>query len=760
MKKIIYLLFCACSPFLSFAQVDSLKESLLTLEGKAKLEALNKLTVLDTAVPFSYYHKQAITLATQLKDRAGEANAFCSMGDRYYDIQVYDSALVYYMKGVTVARNYKLRHELIKSLDKSGMALEDKTIYDRALPLYNEALSESRKSGNKKDIASALEYLGIFYLNQRNDSLAFKCLNEQLELTKQLNDSSATAVCLNNIGFLYYQRGEYENCIQHYQKSLVIERNLNDIYAVTQSLINIGITYDEQGTYEPAIKNLLEAISYFEKQNAPLELASCYNTVGLILTKLNETDSALAYHFKALKIRQSIKYKKGIAMSFTNIGETYKEQGKYDSALVYLNRSLVLKNEIGDKALIASSLDLLGEVYFLQKDFIQAENFYLQSMQLKQEVVDPKGKATTMNKLGALYIQWQKYDLAIKNLDEARKIATTSGAKKILLDNYEITITALRAKGDNTEALHYYDLYTELNESILGEQKTKAISELQVKYDTEKKEQRIIFLAEQAKADAAILSKKNTLIISLIISSLLLVMVVLISFKAYRSGVKANKQSKVIIGQKQMLLEQKQNVMKELHHRVKNNLQMLSSLLKLQRGRLEDESTKNAIKAVEHRLNAMLFIHQDLYGESVGSEVSMKEYLQKLIDNLLFSYGYSKDQVKINLAADILSLDPDKALSIGFICNEVISNSFKHAFSKTGKPELTIILKEENDQLHFTLADNGKGMSIENDVEKTNSFGLRLIQMFVKDLQGKLSMKSDQQGSRFEFIIPTNQITL
>jgi two-component sensor histidine kinase len=757
MKKIFWLV-CFCLPATCFSQVDSLKQQLSTAQGKEKIQLLNKLTIEDPT-SFINYHQQAISLAHQLHDVAGEINALCAMGDHYYDSSDLDSAFFYYAKGADVARKNLDQHELIICLELSARVLEDQSYYARALKLYTEALLESKKTDDKNDKAYALECIGLYYLYQRSDSLALKSFDEQMNFLAELNDSATMAMCYNNIGLVHYNRSEYENCIQYYQKSLAIERALNDQNTVAESLLNIGIVYGEQGDYEKAFANLLQAVPIFEKKKSFKRLASCYNSIANLHLKLDESDEALSYHFQSLKLSQKNKYKKGIAMSFTNIGETYKEQGKYDSALVYLNRSLILKNEIGDKALIASSLDLLGEVYFLQKDFIQAENFYLQSMQLKQEVVDPKGKATTMNKLGALYIQWQKYDLAIKNLDEARKIATTSGAKKILLDNYEITITALRAKGADKEALHYYDLYTELNESILGEQKTKAISELQVKYDTEKKEQRIIFLAEQAKATAAILSKKNTLIYSLVISSFLLIMIVLISLKAYRSGVKSNKQSKVIIEQKQMLLEQKQNVMQELHHRVKNNLQMLSSLLKLQRGRLEDESTKNAIKAVEHRLNAMLFIHQDLYGESVGSEVSMKEYLRKLIDNLLFSYGYSKDQVKINLSADILSLDPDKALSIGFICNEVISNSFKHAFSKTGKPELTIILKKENDLLHFTLADNGKGMSVENDIEKTNSFGLRLIQMFVKDLQGKLSMESDQQGSRFEFIIPVNQIS-
>ncbi len=741
------------------AQVDSLMQRLSSTNGKEKLEVLNQLTAIDS-FHFMEYHRQALQLADELGDVSGEVDALCAIGDHYYGEMEPDSALSYYTKGLNISRKHQLQHSAIMCLDKSGAAMEDKNRYDQALLLYNEALSESRKSGDKKEIAGAVEHLGIFHLYQRNDSLALKCFNEQLQFEKQLNDSSAMAVCLNNIGLVYFNRGEYSNCILHYQQSLDIEEKLNRVNSVAQSHVNIGIAYKDEGTYDKALDNLLMAARYFEKGGISKELGSCYNTIGIVLMELGQTDNALYYHFESLRIREKINNKRGIAGSLTNIGNTYIVQKKYNLALEYLNKSVKIKEELGDKALLASSLDLLGEVYFLKQDYVQAEKFYLQSMQLKGEVEDPKGKATTLDNLGTLYLKWKKYDLALGNLDEGRKIAAAIGAKTVLLANYEITINVLREKGDFAKAVLYFAQYTALKDSVLNEQKSKALAEMQVKYETEKKEQQIMLMGEQEKSQAAVVSKQHVLIYSLIAGTLLLFLIVLISLKAYRTGIKANRQSKVIIQQKQMMIEQKQVVMKELHHRVKNNLQVLSSLLNLQQIRLEDEATKEAIQAVEHRLNAMLLIHQDLYGESVDSQVNLHEYLQKLIDNLLYSFGYSKDKLKINFLVEMVSLDADKALNIGFICNEVISNSFKHAFSKTDQPELSISLKQENELLLFSIADNGQGMPIEKNIEKTNSFGLRLIQMFIKDLHGNINIVSNQMGSHFEFIIPLNKTSL
>jgi two-component sensor histidine kinase len=753
MKKLICFLF-SFSSIPCFSQVDSIKQQLSSKSGKDKLELLDKLIILDTTSFYSTYYKDALVLAKQMPDSTELIKVQCAVGDHFQEIYEPEVALPFYKRGLALSRTYKLKEEEIICLEKAGAETEELSQYAEAIAFDTLAAFQSKRWGTQKELAIALEQLGIVYLDLRNYDTSMNYFNRELQIDDQLLDSTAISACLNNIGLIYYNRGEYTNSITNYRRSLEIKKLLHDANAVAQSQVNIGIAYKEQGTYDLALENLLQAARYFEKNKSSMELASCYTTIGNTQNELGYPEKGLTYHFNALKIWQQAGYKIGIASSLTNIGNTYKLCHKYDEATNYLNQSLKIKEDIGDKVLIASSLDLLGEVCFLQNDFTRAENYYDQSIRIKREMEDPKGTAITLNNLGELYLQWKKYDLALTNLDEARSLSTAIGAKTVLLNNYEITIKVMREKGDFTKALFYYDAYTTLKDSLLNEQKTKALTELQVKYETEKKEQQIILMEEQGKSQTAIVSKQHTLIYSLSVGTILLIVIVLISLQAYRSGVKANKQSKVIIEQKQMMIEQKQIVMKELHHRVKNNLQVLSSLLKLQQLRIEDDSTKEAIQAVQHRMNAMLLIHQDLYGESIDSQVNMNIYFQKLIDNLLFSFGYSKDNVKINLSIDTITLDADKALSIGFICNEVISNSFKHAFAKTKLPELNITLKMEKENLLFMLADNGKGMQIEKDIGKTKSFGLKLIDLFIKDLHGSITIASDEQGSRFEFIIP------
>lgn len=712
--------------------------------GKSSLPLLDSTT--DTAT----WVYEVRTLSSEAGDANDRINALNALGAYHYTQANFDSALYYYTDSRNQATQANFVHEQVRALEKMGSCYLELQQKDSAVFSMEEALRVSTSANSTQDIAFALQELGIYYLIERDSASALRYFNDEVRYDSLLSDSSSLADCYCNIATVYYRNGDYPRSIQFYLRAIAIAERLENDTSLATYNANLGIAFREQASYDAALEHLLYAASFLERIQYAKELASCYNSIGNIYIEMQQPQKAIEYHKLAFHLRDSIGYKKGVAGSLTNIGLGYILLGDYDTAISYLDRSLVIKNDIGDKQLVATSVDLQGEAYYYKKEFSKAEALYKQAIELKSVAEDPKSISITLNKLGELYHVWNRDNEALEPLRIARSKLEKVGARKDLLDNYKITTDIFLTQGQSDSALFYMDLYIAMKDSVLNEDKQKAITEMEVKYDSEKKGQEIVLLNERAKAEAATVSRQNTLIYSLVAGTVLLVVVIALLFIVIRSRRLALRQSKVIIEQKQTIIEQKQTMMSELHHRIKNNLQVLSSLLELQQSRIQDPTMAELMQAIDQRLTAMLLIHQGLYGDHVGSQVNMRTYIEALIENLCKSYGYAAGELNITQEITPIELDADRALSLGFVCNEVISNWFKHVLKK--KDNATLHIEFTGKLLRFS--DNGTGIPAGNEPELNGSFGLRLIKLFSRELNATLLTRSDDRGTIVTLEIP------
>ena len=192
---------------------------------------------------------------------------------------------------------------------------------------------------------------------------------------------------------------------------------------------------------------------------------------------------------------------------------------------------------------------------------------------------------------------------------------------------------------------------------------------------------------------------------------------------------------------------EKEFLIKEIHHRVKNNLQVLSSLLHLQSRQITDETALDAVRAGQNRVDAMGLIHQKLYmGEHVA-KVEMKDYLEQFGQNMLDSFGIENDRVRIEYQVESLYLDVDTAIPLGLIINELVTNSLKYAFPNERAGAVTIALWE-NEQNHLCLkvSDNGVGQANAQQDGKSTAFGTNLVQMLSKKLKGTPQVMALNEG--------------
>ncbi len=196
-------------------------------------------------------------------------------------------------------------------------------------------------------------------------------------------------------------------------------------------------------------------------------------------------------------------------------------------------------------------------------------------------------------------------------------------------------------------------------------------------------------------------------------------------------------------------LREKEVLLKEIHHRVKNNLQVVSSLLNLQLKRIEDKEAVEMLREGRDRIRAMALIHEALYGSENLSGVDFTGYVRTLAERLFRSYGISSDTVALEIAASEAVLGIDTAIPCGLIINELVSNSLKHAFPNGRKGKIRINLHSEgNNRFLLTVSDNGIGFPADVDFRSTESLGLQLVCTLIDQLEGTIELHREQ-GTEF-----------
>jgi two-component sensor histidine kinase len=195
-------------------------------------------------------------------------------------------------------------------------------------------------------------------------------------------------------------------------------------------------------------------------------------------------------------------------------------------------------------------------------------------------------------------------------------------------------------------------------------------------------------------------------------------------------------------------LKEKEVLLKEIHHRVKNNLQVISSLLKLQSGYIKDEEALSLFTDSYNRVRSMALIHEKLYQSEDLARVNAAEYINNLITNLFRSYNVSSQKIRLAVEVESIWLDVDTAIPCGLIINELVSNALKYAFKSQEDGELFIhfSLNQQND-INLLVRDNGVGLPPDFDIEETESLGLQLVYNLTGQLNGKIQIDSSKGTS-------------
>ncbi|MDP4844129.1 MAG: tetratricopeptide repeat protein, partial [Salibacteraceae bacterium] len=537
--------------------------------------------------------------------------------------------------------------------------------------------------------------------------------DRSLELMSEIGDRKGMAGSHNNKGAVYTQQGDYSLAIEEYLSSLRILEEIGDVQGVGRSYNNIGLVYYLQGNYPEAKGYYARALNILEGTKDENLIADILNNMGIIAFEDGEYDESLDYHMRSLNNRERTGNQRGTASSFTNIGDVYAAQEAFAKALEFQKKAYDIQNELGDKAGMLSSLRGIGTVLSLTN----------------------------------------KNEEALEYMKEVLELATEIGAKKELRDTYNDISNIYTRMGEYKRALTYKDRYAQLKDTLFSEQTSEIATNLEAKFESEKKSKEIEILKRENEIQELQLGRNRILIISFTIGLVLALISVVIYARVNRERKKAlellQRQNESIKRQK----EEKEVLLKEIHHRVKNNLQVINSLIRLQCAFTDDKVALELFDECQNRIISMALIHEKMYEAHDLSNINLREYVNELSGNLLRSYRLNQRiELKIDVASMKLSLDT--LVPLGLLLNEMISNSLKHAFKGRDEGLITVNLGK-NDQGLFELivGDNGVGLPKDFTFQSANTLGMELIDTLTSQLDGKIS-RVDREGSFFkiEFI--------
>ncbi|MCM4161304.1 histidine kinase [Antarcticibacterium flavum] len=346
------------------------------------------------------------------------------------------------------------------------------------------------------------------------------------------------------------------------------------------------------------------------------------------------------------------------------------------------------------------------------------------------------------SRLGDIAKAENRYAEAIAYYEKARnssiEINTKANTAYFINKLYQVH----ELQGDYKKALENYKEWSEANNIIEVERNERSLRESELQVD----------VLQQEKKLAANQQRQSIYIVALTIGVLLLGLL----YRNYRLKQRSNHKLKALneeLADKNVLLDRRnaenELLLKEIHHRVKNNLELVKSLISLQSAQIEDPATKEAMVASQNRIQSMSIIHQKLYqGTNLGS-IEMKDYFLNLGEGVLDTFN-AEDKVKIKCVMETLELDVDTAVPIGLIVNELLTNALKYAFPVDNNGTIQISLSQSTPEtLTLKVADNGVG-KIKGLAPKGTGFGSQLIQLLTQQLHGTMLEKTEQ-GTTVEF---------
>lgn len=716
MKFLVFFPLLLCCVMLSARNPDSLRLVLSQRQGAARLPVLVKLCDAEFDGMFSKqealaFAEEILRLAPLNRDTAAWING-CMCAATNADNASDNAKVETWLKQAQTLAVHRPAL-LVEVLTVWADYYVDLGQMDSVLAKLNWAIELCKKNKLRSLQSNLTGGLSKVYSDMGNEQKADSLGKLAFQLCQNERDS---ADAFRRWGGTQKNLGHADEAIRAFLEGYRIEKKLGDPVQAAYNLHQTATILRDQGRFEQAIEKFEEVVRLTEPLNYTVALARAYNSLGSVYFETKEYEKALQNYRLSLSLKKEIGSPRKVLTTISNMAELYLHTEQYDSCLVLCGAYLPLSQKI-EYFQIETNLAFFGAAAAAKTNQLAMARRYLA---LGEKAI---GKVTNKEEMPSVY-----------------QFAAQSYA---ILGNFEA-------------AYRYQALYQTAQEANFNKEKSRIISEVETQFETEKKEQQILVLGKENELQTARIASDRNRLLALIGG---LGLVATLAFGLWRNS-SARKRHNETLSQTNDQLNRKNNevetLLREIHHRVKNNLQIISSLLKMQARRVSDEHTLEALRTGQARVRSMALLHQRLYQGDQLKDIPMLPYLTDLAQSLMDAYQVDDDRIQLQLDLDEgISLDVDTAVPLGLIANELLTNSLKYAFPGERKGCLFLSLKKAGEAVQLEVSDDGVGFPLVDGKPPTSrsSFGLELVESLAQKIKAQ-PVYSNENGAKTVLVIP------
>lgn len=559
-------------------------------------------------------------------------------------------------------------------------------------------------------------------------------------------------------GISLYSKGNYITAIDFFSKSVQLARQQNNITVLSNAYNNLANSFSQVGKTTDALYNYQLALTTVEKQDNKRRIAEITKNIGALYSEQKEFDLSMSFYKKAYTISRQINDTLLIADCLNNQGVVYEQQQKYKSALDVYLEALLFYRMLNNKQRISMTLNNLAIVYKYLKNYPLSIKYYEDAIKLSEDLGDKFMTSVNLNNLGNVYALNGEYKKSLNYCFDAMQMAKEISAEEVLIETYDGISIAYEKLDQYIDAIKYRKLYEEEKNSFISAERSRLLTEMQTKYETEKKESQIKLLEQSNYIKSFEIKEQNTQLrnknISIVIG---LVLFILLGFVVYFFVQKQKLKNQIAneLAVKQTEEKERLRIAKDIHDDLGSGLSKINFLSELIiRNSEQSIETKENVNSISETAKDLVDNMRDLIWALNPKNMTLENLLVRIRE---YSNDYLEDfpaELKFNFPEIISQKEilNDSHREIFMTLKECLNNIVKHSKATIIEIETTI----QNDFLSICIKDNGVGF-LNDSVTKGN--GLRNMKNRIDTIGGKFLIESfDINGTLIKMTVELNKI--